>query len=45
MNDAIKTALGKAAVAQKFTASFVEAYLTPAFGARSKSEVDLYQRP
>ena len=37
----IKAALVKPAVAQKFTHAFVNAYLTPAFGARSKSEIDL----
>lgn len=37
----IKAALSKPAIAAKFGASFVESYLTPAFGARSKSEIDL----
>jgi hypothetical protein len=33
--------LSKATAAQEFTASFIEGYLAPAFGARSKSEIDL----
>jgi hypothetical protein len=37
----VKTALTDPAVAQKFATSFSAAYLTPAFGARSKSEIDL----
>jgi hypothetical protein len=41
MTPNIRTALSKPAVAQQFAASFVEGYLTPAFGARSKSEIDL----
>jgi hypothetical protein len=37
----IKAALAKPAGAQKFANSFVEGYLSPAFGARPKSEIDL----
>jgi hypothetical protein len=37
----IKTALSKPGCAVKVSASFIEAYLSPAFGARSKSEIDL----
>jgi hypothetical protein len=37
----IKAALAKSANAQKFATTFVEAYLSPAFGARSKAEIDL----
>lgn len=37
----IKAALAKPAVAQKFAAVFSAAYLSPAFGARSKTETDL----
>jgi hypothetical protein len=37
----LKGKLAEAAVAQKFAAAFADAYLTPAFGARSKSEIDL----
>ncbi|MGZ3273548.1 MAG: hypothetical protein ACXU82_08880 [Caulobacteraceae bacterium] len=37
----LKAALANQATAQKFAASFAGAYLTPAFGARSKSEIDL----
>lgn len=37
----LKGKLSEAAVAQKFAAAFADAYLTPAFGARSKSEIDL----
>ena len=37
----IKAALSKAGIAAKFGASFVEVYMSPAFGARSKSEIDL----
>jgi hypothetical protein len=36
-----KAALSKAANAVKFSGSFIEAYMAPAFGARSKSEIDL----
>jgi hypothetical protein len=31
----------KPAAAQKFAGAFIEGYLSPAFGARSKSELDL----
>jgi hypothetical protein len=37
----IKAALSKPSNATKFTSAFVAAYLSPAFGARSKGEVDL----
>lgn len=37
----LKGKLSSPPVAQKFAAAFVAAYLTPAFGARSKSEIDL----
>lgn len=37
----IQAALGKPANAQKFASAFVGAYLAPAFGARSKAEIDL----
>lgn len=37
----IKTALANTANAEKFAVTFVEAYLSPAFGARSKTEIDL----
>ena len=37
----IKAVVGKPASAQRFASAFVEAYLTPAFGARSKTEIDL----
>ena len=37
----LKAKLAEPAVGQKFSAAFTEAYLTPAFGARSKSEIDL----
>ncbi len=37
----LKTALADPAKAQKFAATFAAGYLTPAFGARSKSEIDL----
>lgn len=37
----IKAALSKPANAAKFTAAFIATYLTPAFGARSKTEIDL----
>jgi hypothetical protein len=37
----VKAGLSKPAAAQKFAGVFIEAYLTPAFGARSKSEIDL----
>jgi hypothetical protein len=37
----IKTALSKPGVAAKFCTSFMGEYLSPAFGARSKSEIDL----
>jgi hypothetical protein len=41
MADEIKVALSKPGSATKFAVSFVEAYMSPAFGARSKSEIDL----
>jgi hypothetical protein len=37
----IKAALLKPGNAAKFSASFIETYMSPAFGARSKSEIDL----
>lgn len=37
----LKGKLADPAVAQKFAAVFADAYLMPAFGARSKSEIDL----
>lgn len=37
----IKAALAKSATAAKFTAAFIPAYMSPAFGARSKTEIDL----
>jgi hypothetical protein len=37
----IKITLAKPENAQKFANSFVKSYLSPAFGARSKSEIDL----
>lgn len=37
----IKAALAKSGNATKFANAFVTAYLTPAFGARSKSEINL----
>ena len=37
----LKAALVKPANAQRFASTFVEAYLSPAFGARSKKEIDL----
>jgi hypothetical protein len=37
----IKAALSKPGSAVKFSGSFIEAYMSPAFGARSKSEIDL----
>jgi hypothetical protein len=37
----IKAALAKPANAQKFAIAFVDAYLSPAFGTRSKTEIDI----
>jgi hypothetical protein len=37
----IKSALSKSGRAAKFSSAFIEAYMSPAFGARSKSEIDL----
>jgi hypothetical protein len=37
----IKSALSKPSVAAKFIGSFIDGYLLPAFGARSKTETDL----
>jgi len=37
----IKAALSKPGSAVKFSAAFIEAYMSPAFGALSKSEIDL----
>jgi hypothetical protein len=37
----LKASLADPAAAQKFAATFASAYLSPAFGARSKSEIDL----
>jgi hypothetical protein len=41
MANDIKAALSKPAVAVKFIGSFIDGYLLPAFGARSKTETDL----
>jgi hypothetical protein len=41
MADDIKEHLSKPNNAVKFTVLFIQAYLSPAFGARSKSEIDL----
>jgi hypothetical protein len=37
----VRAAITKHTAAIKFASSFIDGYLTPAFGARSKSEVDL----
>jgi len=37
----IKAALSKPANAAKFTGAFIAAYMSPAFGTRSKTEIDL----
>ena len=37
----INAAISKPINGQKFASAFVEAYLSPAFGARSKSEIDM----
>jgi hypothetical protein len=37
----VKAALSKPANAVKFTGAFITAFMSPAFGARSKSEIDL----
>jgi len=37
----LRAALAKHAAANKFSSSFIDGYLTPAFGAKSKSEIDL----
>jgi hypothetical protein len=37
----IRAILSKPANAQLFSAAFVDGYVSPAFGARSKSEIDL----
>ena len=37
----IRNALTKPGSAQRFAAAVIDAYLAPAFGARSKSEIDL----
>ena len=37
----INAAISKPINGQKFASAFVEAYLSPAFGARSKSEIDI----
>jgi hypothetical protein len=41
MTNDIKATLGKPTNAQKFAALFIDGYLSPAFGARSKTEVDI----
>jgi hypothetical protein len=37
----VRAGLSKPGAAQKFAGAFMEGYLSPAFGARSKSEIDL----
>jgi hypothetical protein len=37
----VRAGVSKPAAAQKFAGAFIDGYLTPAFGARSKLEVDL----
>jgi hypothetical protein len=37
----VRAGLSKPATAQKFAGAFIDGYLSPAFGARSKSEIDL----
>jgi hypothetical protein len=37
----VKAAITKAAAASKFASLFIDGYLSPAFGAKSKSEIDL----
>jgi hypothetical protein len=37
----VRAAVTKQAAASKFASSFVDGYLSPAFGAKSKSEIDL----
>jgi len=37
----VRAGLSKPGAAQKFAGTFMEGYLSPAFGARSKSEIDL----
>jgi hypothetical protein len=37
----IRAALSKPGSAAKFTSAFIAAYMSPAFGARSKTEIDL----
>jgi hypothetical protein len=41
MTNEIRAALSKPAAAQKFATAFCDGYLIPAFGTRSKSEIDL----
>jgi hypothetical protein len=41
MGNDIKSLLSKPNIALKFVGSFLDGYLSPAFGARSKSEIDL----
>src|SRR5438128_771450 len=41
MPNDIRSTLSKPTIAQLFATAFIEGYLSPAFGARSKSEVDL----
>lgn len=41
MGNPIQTAVSKPAAAVKFANEFLEGYLVPAFGTRSKSEIDL----
>ena len=38
----IEASLSKPANAAKFTGAFIAADITPAFGARSKAEIDLF---
>jgi len=41
MDEEIRAALSKPSAAAKFAEAFIDGYLSPAFGARSKSEIDL----
>lgn len=41
MGSSIQTAVSKSAAAVKFASTFLDGYLLPAFGTRSKSETDL----
>ena len=37
----VKAGISNPANAEKFTGAFITAYMSPAFGARSKTEIDL----